>query len=319
MTARYKKLILATLAATTVTGAAAAYHPGDHAPPVYDSRDSNFRAAHPMKVFIDVATPADRRSRSVDGFENRTLYTLERNLPSYVQIVHDRRYADMVVQARQTDYSLNFRVVDVDREDKKYGKKYRYTGGRCGHHVRAFYTEVKEKGEAYASYSVRVSLRGEGREQDHLRLRAAEDFRYGKDLTAQTNCGTVPTQHYPSKGVAELFAKASPAYREEVVREIRQEAADDLGKALAKKVRNRTDQYYTGLAVRFSQTHRHDNPPRYSEGNYEQSRGDDYGWRIEYGHHDPRRASDTDTSDEDLGAAVLIVAGLAILAASSGN
>lgn len=325
MTATYKKLILATFAATAFTGAALAYHPDDRHAPHYDSQSKDFRSDNPLRVFIDVDTPREHRERGTTGFEARALHATDRSLPSYIQIVGNRRHADMVVQAEQTGYSLDFRVVDVDREDKKYKKAYRYVGGRCGHHIKAYYTEIKEKGEAYASYNLSVAVRGEGRVQDTIRLRSAEDYRYGKNLTARTNCGTTPTHHYPSKGVAELFAKASPEYREQVARDISLEAADDLGRALARQIRDKADNYYAGLAVRYSEAHSLHNRPYYSDGSHidDHDHDDQPGWRIEYGHQDPHRpvrhATKDDVSDEELGAVVLIATGLAILAASSGN
>lgn len=325
MTATYKKLILAAATATAVAGAASAHHPEPHPVPVYDADSREFRSHNPLRVFIDVDTPEERRERGTTPFEARALHAADRSLPSYVQIVSNRRDADMIVRAQQTDYSLGFRVVDVDREDKKYKKRYRYVGGQCGHYIKAYYTEVKEKGEAYASYDVRVAVRGEGRQRDHLRLRSAEDFRYGKNLTARTNCGTTPTDHYPSRSVADLFAKASPAYRDQVAREIRREAADDLGRALARQIRDQADYYYTGLAVRYSEAQRHDNRPYYSDSDHvdDHDHDDQPGWRIEYGHQDPHRparhTTKKDVSDEELGAVVLVAAGLAILAASSGN
>ncbi len=325
MTAIYKKLILATFAASAFTGATLAYHPDDKHALHYDSRSKEFRSDNPLRVFIDVNTPREHHERGTTGFEARTLHAADRGLPSYIQIVGNRRQADMVVQAAQTAYSLDFRVVDVDREDKKYKKAYRHVGGRCGHYIKAYYTEVKEKGEAYAAYNVSVTIRGGGRERDTLRLRSAEDYRYGKNLTARTNCGTTQTHHYPSKGVAELFAKASPEYREHVARDIRREAADDLGRALARQIRNRADNYYAGLAVHYSERYDYHDRPHYSDSSHidDHDHDDQSGWRIEYGHQPPHRpahhSTKDDAPDEELGAVVLLAAGLAILAASSGN
>lgn len=325
MTATYKKLILATFAATALAGSALAHHPEDRHTPHYDSRSNEFRSDNPLRVFIDVDTPGERRERGTTGFEARTLHAADRSLPSYIQIVGNRRQADMVVQAAQTAYSLDFRVIDVDREDKKYKKAYRNVGGRCGHYIKAYYTEVKEKGEAYATYNVSVTVRGEGRDRETLRLRSAEDYRYGKNLTARTNCGTTQTHHYPSKGVAELFAKASPEYRDQIARDISREAADDLGRALARQIRDRADNYYSGLAVRFSERYDYNDRPHYSDGSHidDHDHDDQPGWRIEYGHQAPHRpahhSTKDDARDEELGAVVLLAAGLAILAASSGN
>lgn len=318
------RLGIAGLTATLLAGAATA-HPNHHEDgPAFDPASYEFRASHPIRLFVDVDTRGEGRERHTTMFEARTLDKIRHNLPNYVQLVSNRRQANMVVRAQQTEYDLNFRVIDTDREDKKYKKKYRNMGGRCGHYIKAYYTEVKEKGEAYASYRVNVSTRGLGRNSNQIRLRSAENFTYGTNLMARTNCGMTPTDLYPSSGVAKLFSKASPAYRKHVANEIRQEAADDLGKVLARKVAQQADHYYADLSVRFSQGYGHDDD-RNSDWSYRndpgRNDGGDYGERFEYSHHDPRQTTPEDVtpSDEAVGAAVLVVAGLAILAASSGN
>ncbi|NVJ97279.1 MAG: hypothetical protein HWE25_03945 [Alphaproteobacteria bacterium] len=299
----FKKLATTVAASLAFGGVAMA----DHLVP--DAHSFEFRADHPLRVYVDVDTRGEKRERQLTAFEANALAGLRQNLPPYIRIVNDRRNADMRVNARELNYDLGFRVVDKDREDKKYKKSRRHTGGRCGHFIKAYYTEVKEKAEAYASYDVRVSLRGLGRNSDQVRLKSSEKFKYGTNLMAQTSCGMTPTSHMPSNGVADLFARATPDYRKHIAREVREEAAQDLGRVLARKIQHHANDFYANLAVKYSN----------GDGGYYSQNGGDYGWSSEYGHQSSHPATydeDRKDRDEELGVAVLIAAGLAILAAS---
>lgn len=248
------KAIMRTLAvgllfATATTGAAS--HDPLHHP--IDPVDHDFRASHPFRVYVD--TDRARSSRRHEPGSHYVRERLRRLLPHNIILVADRRDADMTVGARLIDYHLNFHVTDVDRRNKKYKKKYRYTPGRCGYHKRAFYTRVTEKGVALADYQLTYRLRGDGTYTDALRIQAAESYRYGKDLAALTNCGVAPSSNYPNSTVARLFSQADGRYRDTLAHEIRTEGLRNLAHALAGKIRARADQYYIGLAARI---HRHE-------------------------------------------------------------
>lgn len=315
MTAKIRTAILSLATSFTIGSAAMADHREPQAPPIFDPASITFRANHPMHVFIDVDTRNERREAGLTAFEARALKHIRYGLPDYVQLVTERHHADLIVRAREQDYQFGFRVVDTDRKDKKYKKRNRHVGGRCGNFQKAYYTKVKEKGEAFASYGVKIVMRdfGYGRDTDYIQLRSAEDFSYGTDLLARTNCGIIQTRHMPSDGVAKLFARNTPEYRRHVAHEVREEAAADLGRALAQKIHYSADHYYTNLSTRLSQQWAKDR--RYS------GYGGDYGWSSEYSRHEPR-SSDLhhqqrlELDDEDVGAAVLVATGLAILAAT---
>ncbi len=311
MTAQTRtSILLAAATSLAFGGAAEADHRDPRDLPTYDPESAVFRTSHPIRVFVDVDTKDERREAGLTEFEARAYKQLRYGLPSYVEFVRERHHADMVVRAREQDYRFGFRVVDTDRKDKKYKKYARNVGGRCGHFQKAYYTKVKEKGEAYASYGIKIAMQGYGRDTDFIELRSAENFSYGTDLVAHTNCGMVSTRHMPSSGVAELFARNTPEYRSHVAREVREEAAEDLGRALAHKIRNGVDHYYLNLATRLSQA----DYDRYSR------RGGDYGLSSEYGHHTPRppvaENQHYKLEGDDLGTAVFVVTGLAILAAT---
>ena len=251
----------AAIAAIAFTGAFAPVQAGDgngnyynerytEVAPAINPHDPAFRHAHPLKVYVNLQSR--KRGAKRVAFPGQTLNKLRYNLPDYAILVDHPRDADMVVRARLQDYDLSFRVIDVDSKDKKYKKSRRYTGGQCGTHYKAFYTRVKEKGEAYANYNIRVRINGQATYRDHIRLRSAENFSYGRDLRARTNCGVQPTRHYPSNGVAELFYKSGPDYKDRVAREIRAEAARDLGRAIAKQVHHYSNDFYVGLAGRLN-------------------------------------------------------------------
>ncbi|WP_286828939.1 MULTISPECIES: hypothetical protein [Kordiimonas] len=311
MTAQRKTAILLAAAATLALGGAAeADHRDLRDLPSYDPDSAIFRTSHPIRVFVDVDSKDERREAGLTEFEARAFKQLRYGLPNYVEFVRDRHQADMVVRAREQNYRFGFRVTDTDRKDKKYKKRARNTGGRCGRFEKAYYTKVKEKGEAYASYGIKIAMHGYGRDTDFIELRSAENFSYGTDLVAHTNCGIVSTRHMPSSGVAKLFARNTPEYRSHVAREVRNEAAEDLGRALAHKIRNGVDHYYLNLATRLSQA----DYDQYSR------RGGDYGLSSEYSHHTHRpplaRNQHYEIEGDDLGTAVFVATGLAILAAT---
>ncbi len=240
--------------------------------PVYNPNDPEFRKAHPMRVYVNLN--GKKRHAKRLAYRGRTLANVRYNLPSYAVLVDDPEYADITIRARLQDYDLNFRVIDVDSKDKKYKKSRRYTGGKCGTFRRAYYTRVKEKGEAYAAYNIRVRVKDYGTFRDRVRLRAAENFSYGKNLRARTNCGIAPTGHFPSNKVEKLFYKSNPKYRDHVAREIREEAADVLGRELARRIHRYTDDYYHTLATnlsdrnRYGRSRRDSHDDEYEDRNY---------------------------------------------------
>ncbi len=228
-----------------------------------DPIDKEFRASHPIKVFVDVAQetrsrsdrPSDHRSDHRSRADAADYYVrdlLHYQIPSHIVLVSNRRDADMTVKARLLDYDLSFHITDVDRRDKKYKKSYRYTGGKCGQHKRGYYTRVTEKGVALADYQLSVRLKGIGTYSDTARIRAAESYRYGEKLSALTNCGVAPTVHYPNKTVAKLFTRAGGAYRDTVAHQVREESLRNLSHVLANTIRGRSDQFYAELANQYA-------------------------------------------------------------------
>jgi len=242
-------LTAVTLIAGLSTPLYADHPPQDAYIPAIDATDIEFRANHPLKVFVKVAS--GRRSNKNLGSQH-TFHKMRYLLPAYVTLVESPAYADLIIKVRQTNYELDYRVIDTDRKDKKYKKSRRQTGGRCGYFQKAYYTKVKEKGEAYASYNVKLNLKGFGREHDKITLRSAENFSYGANLRASTNCGIRQTHHMPSKGVAKLFRQASQDYRYQVAHKIREEAAEDLGLFLAHNIKAKANHFYGGLAARLN-------------------------------------------------------------------
>jgi hypothetical protein len=245
----------------------------------YAANDASFRAAHPIRVFIKLSDENrenwGRKGHGhgkYSGFSTppRMLHKIDHYLPGYVRLVQSPAEADLVMKVRRTDYSLNFRIIDVDQKDKKYKNSRKYSRGRCGLHHRAFYTKVKEKGEAYASYNVKAVLKGIDRDRDHFTLRSAENFTYGKDLRATTNCGMRPTNVMPSSGVAELFAKSNKGYRHHVAREIRREASTDLSRQLAHRIRSQSNHFYVNLAMELNERHNRQHERYGYNGSYRQ-------------------------------------------------
>ena len=243
--------LFATAIGLTQTASA---HPHQYAA-APDPINHDFRASHPVKVFVDVSQ--DRRIRSVrrdrtDAADEYVRNRLHYQLPPYVVLVSNRRDADMTIKAQLMDYDLSFHVTDVDRRDKKYKKRYRYTGGKCGQHKRAYYTRVTEKGVSLADYKLTVHLKGIDGYSDTTRIRAAESYRYGEKLSALTNCGVAPSVHYPNKSVAKLFTRAGGSYRDTVAYEVRRESLKKLTYVLAGTIEGRTDQFYAALASQYS-------------------------------------------------------------------
>ncbi len=265
--------------------------------PRHPHHDGTYEEARPFRVYVNIRSiernnrnratnpdvrriPRDRRNErrgagrtehqagwqnGADLYRSITMHKIERELPSNILLVDSPTYADMVVKVRETGFDLNFRVTDMDQKNKKYKKDRKFTGGRCGIHHKAFYTRVEEKGEANAFYSVKYDVKGIGTKRDDFRLKASEKFRYGQNLTASTNCGVRATHNLPSNGVAKLFNQAHPSYRHHVASEIRSEAAEELGKKLARKIRNGADNYYANLGERYQHSEYHENSHRYSE------------------------------------------------------
>lgn len=246
---------LGTLATTNTAGAHDTRERHTHQAATYVASNIAFREAHPLRVFVklsdsDEAWRPNRRGAAQGNLEgkNRIKQKMDYYLPDYVRFVRSAQEADLVLRVNRTDYQLNFRVIDVDQKDKKYKKSRRYAPGRCGIHHRAFYTKIKEKGEAYASYQIKANLKGVDRNRDHVTLRSAENFTYGKNLQATTNCGMRPTQNMPNSDVAELFSRSSKGYRSHVAQKIKREAMSDLSRKLVHRIRGYADQYYHELA-----------------------------------------------------------------------
>lgn len=255
--------LAALLVATSLTVGASA-HGVVH--PVADPLSHEFRASHPFRVFVDLQKGRDRLGRG-NGHEPADNYIrsrMQRLLPGNIVLVSNRRDADMLVRAQLTGYDLSFHITDVDRRNKKYKKRFRYTPGQCGFHKRAYYTRVTEKGVARADYQLSFRLRGEGAYHDAVHISAAESYRYGEDLQALTNCGVAPSVNYPNSTVARLFSQAGGHYRDVLAEEIHTNGLRKLAYVLAGKVNARADQFYVSLA----QHHLPQDAPRqrYSEG-----------------------------------------------------
>lgn len=258
-----KKAFIALLMASSLTAGASAH---GYVQPVADPISHEFRASHPFKVYVDLQKGRERLGRN-SGFEAADNYIRNRMqhlLPGNIVIVSNRRDADMLVRAQLTGYDLSFHITDVDRRNKKYKKRYRYTPGQCGYHKRAYYTRVTEKGVARADYQLSFRLRGEGSFHDAVHISASESYRYGENLQALTNCGVAPSANYPNSTVARLFSQAGGHYRDVLAEEIHTNGLRKLAYVLAGKVNARADQFYVALAQQHLE---HDRPrPHYSEG-----------------------------------------------------
>lgn len=226
-----------------------------------DPRDPNFRRAHPFRVFVAIDAGLNRgQTRGVDNrAEAKIVRSLARNLPNGAFLVDNRRDADMVVRIRERAFDLNFRVVDVDRERRRYKRRRAYAGGQCGPLGHAFYDEIKERGVARYAYDITFRVKGQGRSRDTLRGRASESFRYADNLRASTNCGIQPTVVAPNRKVERLLSRNNPQTRRQVAREIRREAKRDVGRRLAWSVNQTANRYWTAIAANYAGFERRDN------------------------------------------------------------
>lgn len=238
-------------AATALSPTANAYTTAYAVDPI----DHDFRAGHPFRVFVDVEKGRTGRANRSDAEDGYIRNRLARILPPNIVLVPSRRDADMAVQARLLDYDLSFHITDVDRRNKKYKKRYRYTPGQCGLHKRATYTRVTEKGVAIADYQLTYQMRGIGTYGDTVRIHAAESYRYGQDLQALTNCGVAPSTNYPNSTIARLFSQAGGHYRATLAHEIHTESLRNLSVTLARTINARADQFYASLAARYTVAH----------------------------------------------------------------
>lgn len=235
-----------------------AFHGDRHHRTSY-SRSVEFRIDNPVKVFVDVDLPG-RRQRGEERFESLTERAMRQNMPDYVRLVDNARYADIVITIREQDYDLDFRIVDRDRKDDRYGKVNPRTGNHCGPLYKASYTVIKERASAEGRFSVMVRTEGVGRERERLTARADAYLTYGEDLRAHTRCSAEPTHRFPNRHVAELFEQNSEANRLRTARQVRREVAFDLGCKLASEIRSNVDDYYTSLAVRYAHGGYYGNP-----------------------------------------------------------
>ncbi len=220
-------------------------------PPQFQANNPAFRQAYPMRVFVKVAVK-DTSGNTAETQAPPNVRQLSYLLPAYVKLVNSPAYADLIVQVRRTGYDLNFRVIDRKQKGRKYKKHHKYAGGPCGIFKRAFYTKIKEKGEAYARYNLKLDLKNIGRDREQFTLRSAKNFSYGTNLRAATNCGVQPTNRMPSGGVERLFRKSSPGYRYEIARKIGAKAANSLSLQLAYKINKQATYFYQNLAERLT-------------------------------------------------------------------
>ena len=212
------------------------------------THSTEFRHDNPINVYVDIETRG--RQRDEDRFERLTERAMVQSLPGYVHLVNNRRRADMVITARETDYDLDFRVVDRSRQQKPYKKINMRTADRCGPLYKTSYRVVQEKVEARASYSIHIRTDGVGKDRERIRTGAENYLTYGEDLKAHTRCSAEPTNRFPDMQVKELFENNSKASRRYIAKAVRQETATDLGRKLSSEIRDNVDDYYAQLAVR---------------------------------------------------------------------
>lgn len=275
---------LALAAPAGIAGAKPAYaggasvHAAQYAPS-YDPIDAQFRLHHPFRVFIDVSENRNQtrrhRKRGAHSIADEALRAnVAAYLPPYVQLVPNRNEADMVIRAQELDRQLTFRITDEDQRRKKYKKRRRYVGGQCGQFNRAFYSRIKEQGIERTDYRLTVRLKGQGRYSDTVHIESRESYRYGANLRASTNCGVIPTRHFPNSAVAELFSRNPKTYRPLIAREVARETAGKLAHIVSDVVAARSEQFYTNLAAHLN-----------NEGRYYAS---GYGEYYDYEPHQPR-------------------------------
>ncbi len=228
----------------------------EYAPQAIDPYDDHFRAAHPVRVFVAFDESAlnhrrghgRRSTRFGKGIAHRAIH----QLPGYVEIVHHPRAADVVVRAQANRFNIDFQIVDIDREDKKYKKSRRFASGQCGIHQRAYYDEVKVRGTAHYSFAVKARVKGVGTHSDLISGRARESYKYSRNLKARTNCGITPTHVFPSNGVEKLFHRASDHYQSGVRQDLRHEVAEEIAEKLTHVACQHIDAYYRTLAARLT-------------------------------------------------------------------
>ncbi|TNE67534.1 MAG: hypothetical protein EP335_01120 [Alphaproteobacteria bacterium] len=213
----------------------------------YEAADAHFRAENPIRVFVEVDAKGRRADRE---FENIALHSMGRSLPPYVRLVSDARRADLVISADEDDYDVDFRVVDRDREHDDYNDKHKYKS-RCRRFETAYYTEIKEKGEAEGRYTLKTRMRHHGTDIDRIRIDNDASYTYTNKIEAKSDCGMVETNHAPNQKVKDMLARSEPGYRDQVARDIRRDTAEDLGRALASRIARDADRYYAGLSRYF--------------------------------------------------------------------
>jgi hypothetical protein len=234
-------------------------------------RSTEFRFDNPVKIFVNVDI-RDRSSRREDRFETVTEQAMRANMPNYIRIVDNPRYADIVIDVREEDYDLDRRIVDRDREDDRYGRLSMHASNHCGPAYKASYTVVKERLDTKARYTVHVTTEGVGRERERITARADSYLTYGEDLRAHNRCGAEPTNRFPNQHVAALFDNASGAGFNRATNQIRRETAADLGRKLAGEIRSNVDDYYASLAVRYAHGGHYGNPGK-GHGKHKTSHG----------------------------------------------
>ena len=260
---------LALLATGTALADPSYYGGGNHGGSYV--RSTEFRADNPVKIFVNVDI-RDRSSRREDRFETVTEQAMRANMPSYVRIVDNPRYADIVIDVVEQDYDLDRRIVDRDREDDRYGRVNLHSGNRCGPLYKASYTVVKERLNTKARYTVHVTTEGVGRERERITARADSYLTYGENLRAHTRCSAEPTQRFPNQKVVALFENGTDAGFARAANQIRRETAADLGRKLAGEIRSNVDDYYASLAVRYAHGGHYGNPGR-GHGKHKMSHG----------------------------------------------
>lgn len=247
-----KATLGAGLIIMTATGASADYiRTGPLVSPVtFDRTAYAYRDHHPIYVYVDI--DSDGRRREEEKFENETLRAVHHNVPDYVRITDDRRRADIVVGVRERDYDLNFKIVDRDHEKERYRRVNPRTASGCGPLYMASYTVVKTKAEARGSYSVRIHTNGVGRDHEHIRVKADEQYKSGQNLRAHTRCSSEPTNRFPNNGVVALFEKSTPAFQNRIAASLRRQTAEELGEKLAHEINENVDNYYASLSHRYA-------------------------------------------------------------------
>lgn len=234
-------------------------------------RSTEFRIDNPVKIFVNVDI-RDRSTRREERFETVTEQAMRANMPNYIRIVDNPRYADIVIHVREEDYDLDRRIVDRDREDDRYGRVNAHYANHCGPVYKASYTVVKERLDAKARYTVHVTTEGVGRDREHITARADSFLTYGEDLRAHTRCSAEPTHRFPNQKVAALFENGSEFNRTRAANQIRRETAADLGRKLAGEIRSNVDDYYASLAVRYAHGGHYGNPGK-GHGKHKPSHG----------------------------------------------